>query len=374
MNGIKYIGPTGDFSGYGDAARNYILSLHKKGVPITIKPRNFDLNPPPIADKEEKEILDSLVNKRIQYDTVIIHLTPDLYPMYAEQNKYNIGFMAWETDRLHPKWAASIEAVNEVWVPCQWNKEALERSGVTKPITVIPHGIDPNMFDGADSNSFSIDGLNKDTYKFYSIFQWNSRKNPEGLLRSYFNTFTPGEDVALVLKTYIGGRTGNDKEQIRNLILNIKRDMNIGYYPKVILIGDLLSNTQMLGLHKYGDCYIGLPRGEGWGLPFFQAGLCGNPVISTNGGGQLEFLNGENSYLVDSMMTFVSMMVNFNPWYLGAQRWYEPNLIHASELMRGVFENKKAANGKAAVLKESIINNFSWGKVADKIVGRLSNI
>ncbi len=130
----------------------------------------------------------------------------------------------------------------------------------------------------------------------------------------------------------------------------------------------------MLGLHKYGDCCIGLPRGEGWGLPFFQGGLFGNPVIATNGGGQLEFLKKENSYLVDSVMTYVSMMSNFNPWYLGSQGWYEPNLIHASEMMREVFENKKAANKKAETLKENIVNNFSWEKISNIVMERLSEI
>ncbi len=238
MEGIKYIAPILDFSGYGEASRNYILSLHDKGVPITVHPRNFDLNPPPIADERERGILDSLIGKNIPYGTVIIHLTPDLYPLYVEQDKYNIGFMAWETDRLHPKWAASIEVVDAVWVPCQWNKEALERSGVTKPITVIPHGIDPNIFSSIKDDEFLINNLDDSTYKFYSVFQWNHRKNPEGLLRSYFNTFKPGEDVALILKTYIGGNIGSGKEQIRQLILDIKRDMNIGYYPRVILMGD----------------------------------------------------------------------------------------------------------------------------------------
>ncbi len=372
MKGIKYIAPVLDFSGYGEASRNYILSLHKKGIPVTVHPRNFDLNPPPIADSREREVLDSLIGKSIPYDTVIIHLTPDLYPLYVEPNKYNIGFVAWETSLLHPKWSASMGLVDEMWVPCEWNKQALITSGVNKPIYVIPHGIDPDIFLGGKEEDYFINGLSEKTLKFYSIFQWMNRKNPEGLLRSYFNTFRPEEDVVLILKTYLGGNSGKDKQYLREFILNIKRDMNISYYPKVILIGDILSRSQILGLHKYGDCYVGLHRGEGWGLPLFEAGLAGNPVIATSCGGNLEFMTEDNSYLVNHQMTYVSGMSSFNVWYLGNQQWAEPELPHASWLMRNVYENRKEAEKRGKLLKENIKANFSWDKVSDIIIERLS--
>ena len=373
MLGIKYIGPVLDYSGYGEAARGYIFSLHEKGIPLTVSPRNFDINPPPIADKEKKEILDSLIDKDINYDTVIIHLTPDLYPRYVERGKYNIGFAAWETTLLHPKWVQSISSsVNEMWVPCDWNIKAFKDSGITVPIFKIPHGIDPCMFNGVEDKKFSIKELDDSTYKFYSIFQWTYRKNPEGLLRAYFNAFDDSDNVALILKTYRGGE--KDREFVRNQILGIKKDMNVGNYPRVILIGDILSKTQMLGLHIYGDCYVSLHRGEGFGLPIFESGLYGNPTISTGYSGNLEFMKDDNSYLVDYQETFVSFMSSFNSWCLGNQKWAEPNQIHAMELMQHVFDNRDEAKQKGSRLKNYIIENFSWEKVANIIVNRLESI
>src|SRR5690606_9283745 len=115
----------------------------------------------------------------IDYDVVIVHLTPDLLVQYAPQytNKYLISYTVWETSKLHPNWVAACELAQEVWVPCTWNKHVFKESGVTKPIFVIPHGIDPNNFSG--TYSFSVSGIDKqDTFVFYSIFQWNNRKNP----------------------------------------------------------------------------------------------------------------------------------------------------------------------------------------------------
>src|SRR5690349_772973 len=135
MRGVKYIAPYRDFSGYGEASRNYILALHRAGVPITIEPRCFDVNPPLIASAEEREILDSLEHKDIDFDVIVVHLTPDLAPGYvtAYPDKYVISYTVWETSLLHPRWVEACNQVKEVWVPCQWNIDSFKQSGVKTP-------------------------------------------------------------------------------------------------------------------------------------------------------------------------------------------------------------------------------------------------
>ena len=113
MFGVKYVGPVLDMSGYAEACRNNILSIHKKGIPITIKPQCFERNPPPIANKEERDIIEALIDRKLDYSFLIIHLTPDLYPRFLENNVYTIGYMAWETTKLHPMWTTCCNSVNE---------------------------------------------------------------------------------------------------------------------------------------------------------------------------------------------------------------------------------------------------------------------
>jgi len=77
IKGIKYISPAFDSSGYAQASRGYILSLHKKGIPLMLDPVSFenwstDLN-------KDSEILYELASKKIDYNTVIIHLTPEFW-------------------------------------------------------------------------------------------------------------------------------------------------------------------------------------------------------------------------------------------------------------------------------------------------------
>jgi glycosyltransferase involved in cell wall biosynthesis len=375
--GVKYICPYKDHSGYGEASRNYVLALHRAGVPITLQPHCFERDPPPVGTEEDRAILESLVNKDIEYDTVIIHLTPDLIPQHAAENKGKrlISYTVWETDLLHPKWASVLEQgpVDEIWVPCQWNIDAFRNSGVTKPMFKVPHGIDVGGFDAVDTSLFDIEGIKENgTYTFYSILQWNARKNPDGLLRAYYNAFNADDNVKLLLKAYVGGASpSSEANTIKNMVMSIKRDMGPLSFPKVSLITDFLSSDQMKALHSFGDCCVSLSHGEGWGLTTFEAGLAGNPVISTGAGGCTEYLTQENSFLVRSQPSYVSGMSSFNPWYLGNQQWYDPDLIEASKAMKFAFQNSSVAKAKGQKLKTKIADNFSWDKVAAKMIERL---
>lgn len=379
MAGVKYIGPFKDHSGYGEASRNYILALHKAGYPITIQPHCFERNPPPVASAEEREVLNSLENKVIDYDKVIIHLTPDLAPVHARENegKYLISYTVWETNLLHPRWSNALKYVDEVWVPSQWNIESFKRSGVEKPLYKIPHGIDKNNFEGITAGHFECKiKKDEDTFVFSSVMQWNSRKNPAGLLRAYYNAFKSTDNVKLLLKAYIGrGLSSKDEaEGVKKLAMRIRADMGDLDFPKVSLISTPLSDSQMKAMYLYSDCYVSLPHGEGWGLTMFEAGLAGKPVIATGAGGNMEFMTAENSYPISTTETFVAGMSEFNPWYLGNQRWFQPNLIEASEAMRKVYSDREEAKRKGQLLRQNIIDNFDWEVVSKKMIERLNEI
>lgn len=104
MRGVKYIGPVFDHSGYGEASRNYVLALHRAGVPLTLQPHCFEKDPPPVGTAADRDALNSLVDRNIGYDVVIVHLTPDHLPAYAQKykDKHLISYTVWETSLLHP--------------------------------------------------------------------------------------------------------------------------------------------------------------------------------------------------------------------------------------------------------------------------------
>lgn len=263
MKGIKYIAPLFDSSGYAQASRGYALALYKLGVPITIHPISFEEIIPDLG--EDGVILRKLVDKKIDYDVVVIHSTPEFWERYKELGKLNVGYTVWETSKLHPSWPRYINNnVDVCFVGCDWNVGVFKDSGVTVPLYVVPHVIDVTSFE--NTKLFSVSGIKKDAYKFYNIFQFTERKHPMALIKSYWAAFQNNENVALILKTYRSNFNDEEKNAIKTTLERLKAVTPMDVYPPIYLITSMLSRDEVLGLHKYGDCLVSLDRGEGFGL------------------------------------------------------------------------------------------------------------
>ena len=307
-----------------------------------------------------------LVNTQIDYDKVIVHSTPDLWHHWTrfEQHKHIIGYTVWETSSIPKEWVSACNQVNEVWVPCDWNMQVFKDSGVTTPLRKVPHAIDVPDLELVPN--FNLEGVNENDFVFYSIFQWQERKNPYGLLSAYTAAFTGVDDVVLVLKTYRHDH-GGDRDQIIKLIKDFRQFMNLNHYPKMFLVVENMSRDGILGLHKRGDSFLLLQRSEGWGLPHFEAAACGKSVITPAYGGQTDFLNEENSYPINYTLTPVGGMT-WSPYYRGDQYWAEPDLKNAIERMRHVYNNRDEAKAKGRRARQNIIDNFTWDRIGDMIV------
>lgn len=129
-------------------------------------------------------------------------------------------------------------------------------------------------------------------------------------------------------------------------------------YPNIIFINKYLTDLQTTSLLNISDCYVSLHRSEGLGLPMAEAMLLGKPVIATNYSGNLEFMNASNSFLVNYTMTSV------NDNYTNSDKdsfWANPDLFHASKLMKKVYSEKANPLKRCKMLynKTSIKNKFS---------------
>jgi len=369
IRGIKYVGPFFDSSGYAQAARSYVLALHKIGIPITLAPVAFEKDGPDLG--KNGEILMSLINKDIDYNIVITELTPEFWAQKFEPGKFNIGYTVWETSRLHPSWPGWINQADAVMCSCQWNVDVFKDSGVTKPVYCVPHGIDIDEIDALSVSE--IQGVKPDAYKFYSIFQFTERKNPMALIKSYWHAFPNKENVALILQTYRSNFSDSEKEAIRSTIKKLKEVSPADWYPPLYLLLDMPSRKDIFGLHKFGDCFINLNRGEGFGLTSFEAGACGKPVITTGMGGVLEYLNDDRGYTVNYTWAPVSGMP-WSPWYRVDQMWAEPDCLDAINKMKHVYNNRQEAAEKGIKLREFISTELSIEAVGRKMIDVIKSI
>lgn len=358
---VRYIGPFSDSSGYSVAARGNVVAMVRAGIDLTLKQVSFENQY--TNHGEMGQLIQSYTDRTGYWDINIIHLTPENWHNFIQPGKYNIGYTVWETSLLPTSWVPIINRVNEVWVPSQWNKLVFLDSGVTIPIKVVPHALpeQPRIVE--------MEALNDDTFKFYSIFQWTVRKNPIGLLTAYLTEFTSDEKVTLYLKTYHMGWTEKQQSLIRNQVRELKNRLGLKSYPNIQFIGNLLSDDDICRLHQIGDCCVLPHKGEGFGLVPATAMLYGKPVISTNWGGNLQFMNNTNSYLADYEPVHVEGM----PWdkYESRQLWAEPNINHVRQLMRFVFTHQDEAKATGLRGQIDVQNTLSYSVIGRTIRGLL---
>jgi glycosyltransferase involved in cell wall biosynthesis len=147
----------------------------------------------------------------------------------------------------------------------------------------------------------------------------------------------------------------------------LKEVTPMDYHPPIYLVLDMLSRDEVLGLHKAGDCFVSLDRGEGFGLCGFEAGAFSKPIMVTGMGGAVEYAKPDNSYLIDYTMTPVSGMP-WSPWYRGDQLWAEPDCLDAINKMRHIYNNQDEATAKGKALRSYIENNLTWEHVGQRMV------
>ncbi len=370
ITGIKYINPIQDGSGYAKAGRGYVLALHKLGIPITVSPISFEKILPELG--KDGEVLQSLINKDIDYNVVIVHTTPEFWKRFKEPDKTMVNFTIWETTKLHSDWVGYINNnATKVLVGCDWNVDVFKESGITIPIAAVPHAIP--IEDSKQIKNYNIKGINEDTFVFYDIFQWTERKDPVSLIKAYWYAFRNNEDVALVLKAYRGDYSDTEKDAIRSTINRLKQVTRLGNYPPIYFISDILTEDEIRGLHNRCDCYVTLNRGEGFGLSPFQAGAYGKPVIATGFGGVTEYLKKENSYLVNYTLTPVHGMP-WSPWYKADQLWAQADVVDGANKMLHVYNNQEEAKEKGKQLQKYINTNFSYDVIGKKMIKEIEEV
>lgn len=359
--GVKYVGCVFDGSGYGEAARNAIAALCAAGINVTVSPLTFEKVR--VDYGYPGELAKSLVNRDIEYDFVILHATPEQWPGLRTEEKIYIGYVAWETSKIHPSWVRFCNTcAHEIWLPSSNNHQVFYNSGVTTPLRIIPHGIDVDLFSPYGEMAFLptktfLSGGK--TIVFGSIFRWSERKSPRELLLAYLSEFSPDDNVLLVLKSENINVTNDEKSILKERISHIQKQID-SPLPKICYLSDFLPKQQIAALYRSFDVLVHPAKGEGFGLPIAEAMACGTPVIVSDWGGQIDFVNESNGYIVQTTPAPVSNM-DWSPWYKdGGQMWAIPNVDSLRTIMRSIVNDAEALRKKGMAARADIASEYDF--------------
>jgi glycosyltransferase involved in cell wall biosynthesis len=187
-------------------------------------------------------------------------------------------------------------------------------------------------------------------FLFLFVFDYLStvrRKNPIGLIEAFKAAFAPGEGAQLLVKTINAPLRPLAEEEVL-WAAHGREDIHV--------VDRSLTGEELARVMAACDCYVSLHRAEGFGLTMAEAMAIGKPVIGTGYSGNVDFMNNENSYLIDYAIGRVGAECEIYP---PEGEWAEPSVEHAAELMRMVLSDPQEAKRLGARAAQDIAAKLS---------------
>jgi glycosyltransferase involved in cell wall biosynthesis len=361
LAGINVAGFLRSELGIGESARGYITAMQSLNYDVNLQDLSHYLE----SRKEDRTFTNFSEHNHHEVNLICVNadFVPILIDIFGTQyleNKYNIACWYWELPEFPQKWWQYFQHFQEIWVGSNYVYESLIKHSPIPVIKVSPVvGFKLNraynkQYFGLDNNEFVFLFM----FDFQSIFE---RKNTLAVVEAFWKSFQPDEPVRLVLKCINGDKDPQNFELLKQAIAD----------GKISLIDDYLSKDEKNGLLSICDCYISLHRAEGFGLTLAEAMFLEKPVIATGWSGNMDFMNINNSYPVKYKLT--PLQQDYGPYSKG-QIWAEPDIAHAAQLMRQVYDNPLEAKCLARRAAEDIRQLHSPLITSKQIQARLQTI
>lgn len=377
IKGIKYIS-LAETTGYGLSAVAYIRALREAGVPVTWHPRVMSHGRyVPAGDVgQAREALASVsgiadlcaaFHAPVDYDTVLVHMTPEHWPAAREPGKRMVGYSVWETDRLPLHWPPLLAGFDLILTPSNFSRGVFAPN-TDSPVVVMPH-LPRQDWPKTDTKGLAAFrrrfGVDDDDFLFYTVNTWILRKAMWLTLQAFLLAFSADERAVLLVKTNPHGEAeGKGWGPSRRLF-----DRIMANYPdpaRVVFVPEELSHEDVGLLHLAGDAYVSLTRSEGFGMGAYDAAAAGTPVIMTGWSGQLDFLAPDHACLVDYELQRVKEHLgNHAPQ---EQYWAHADLEHAINWMRRLFEHPGEASRRGHALKRHVSENFDAAVIMRRLL------
>jgi glycosyltransferase involved in cell wall biosynthesis len=357
---LLWLGPLIEPSGYADEARTFLLALEREGYEVAardLRDGRIDPGMPP----GQRRAVDRATRRPAPAGegVHVYHIIPaSMQPLNGEGP--TVARTMFETDGLPYQWKERLIAVDEVWVPCDFNVDTFERGGLPRDrLHVLPETIDFDVF-APGAEPLRLHGLRG--FSFLANFDFTDRKGWDLLLDAWAEAFDPDEDVCLVLKCL--GLNGVEPGAIRERIdgyLNGRRTAPLVFSTEVLDVQSLAR------LYAACDAFVLATRGEGWGRPYMEAMAMGLPTIGSRWSGNLMFMHDGNSWLVDGTVVDVPESAQRHTVYYHGHRWFDPDRDALVAAMREVFRGGEAVRTRAAGARDELVARFGPAPTAARI-------
>lgn len=376
MKNIVIRGPLLTVSGYGEHARQvfkWLASLEDTRISAQLTPwgnTTWYINPDLLGGLVGQIMSCSGPLERAGADVSFqIQLPNEWDPMLA---RFNVGVTAAvETDICNSEWVDACNKMDLVIVPSNHTRQTLYNSGnINVPIEVVPEA----YFEECGKEEVPEIDLNLTTnFNFLMVGTltgdnpYNDRKNSYNTIKWFCETFKGNKDVGLIIKASSGRATTLDRVLTKRALKQLLSEVREGQYPRVSLLHGLMSGDEMAALYrdKSVKCFIGLTRGEGYGLPILEASVHEIPVIATNWSGHLDFMNQGKFIGVSYSLKEIHESRIDGSIFIKGSKWAEPSEENFKQRLKTFYKKPSLPAEWAKDLSQKLKSTHSISAIKD---------
>jgi len=355
--GIELAGYLEAAVGAGEAARRYLGAL--RAVHARVRARDIPL------PGRDSAMAPQARGRRVGLHRTrfnLLCLNPEqLVPYLASPNaptcrgRRTIGLWNWEVDVIPAGWVAAAREVDEIWASSEFTARHI-RAVTDTPVL----GLLLPLATGSAARAPAPQAPS--AFRVLVMFDYLStleRKNPLGAIAAYRQAFGPGDGAQLIVKSMNGVHRPERRAEVERAAAG--RD-------DIVLRDETISSVARDALVASCDCLLSLHRSEGFGLGLAEAMAAGKPVVATAYGGNVEFMNASNSYLVPYELTRVGAGCEHYP---PDAIWAQPSVEQAASALREIFAQRQRSHDRAQRGRADVRSLLAPERIGAQILDRL---
>lgn len=313
-----------------------------------------------VSNENYEQLIGSKLDKN--YDMQLSYTALKNFCQYFSRgDKNRFGIWNYETTILPKAFAKYYQCVDKVLPSSNFSKKIFTDNGMPSDSQVmVPHGIHLDRFQNLGKYPLKT---NKKYKVLCNIAQPHLRKNLPGLFKAWGKAFTKADDVCLVLK--ISKKSPNPMFDVDFGEIFKDFQSNFKNHAEIEIIDTFIIDIETL--YNACDVVMTMSHAECFWMPGLEAFAANKIVVAPRYGGQLDYMNDENSILIDGKMIRADNRMQYwdsSPY----AAVFDPDATQCAAKLKDVIANYDDYLKKFSPKMQEILPNYSWTKVAEKLV------